>query len=161
MEEEKTTETTAEVTDNAADYIAEIERLKRETVPAIDYTKLKNENARLIKSLANGETVATEPKKAPDLAQLRKNVFNKEHQSNLEYWENVLALRDAVIEAGEPDPFLPCGHKIVPTRDDAEAAQRVADTVRECIEYAEGDSQLFTNELMRRTVDVSMRPRRK
>ena len=50
--------------------------------------------------------------------------------------------------------------KIVPTTEDIECANRVAEVVKECIEYADGDSQLFTNELNRRTVDVAL-PRTK
>ena len=87
-------------------------------------------------------------------------MFENEHQSNLEYWENALNLRQALIDSGENDPFLPYGHKIVPTTEDVECANRVAEVVKECIEYANGDSQLFTNELNRRTVDVAL-PRKK
>ena len=45
------------------------------------------------------------------------------------------------------------------SRSDYEAAERVATVVRECIEYAKGDSAVFTNELQRRTVDTAI-PRR-
>lgn len=148
-----------ETQDNTQDYIAEIQNLRETTVPKDEYNRLREENKRLISSLAKGETI-TQPKAKPDINELRKRVFDNEHQSNLEYWGAVLELRDAVIDSGAPDPFLPQGHKVVPTTEDIECANRVATVVKECIDYADGDSQLFTNELMRRTVEVAPTNRR-
>ena len=143
-----------EIEGNKQDYIAEIQNLRETTVSKDEYNRLREENKRLISSLAKGETI-TQPKAKPDINELRKRVFDNEHQSNLEYWGAVLELRDAVIDSGAPDPFLPRGHKVVPTTEDFECANRVAAVVKECIDYADGDSQLFTNELMRRTVEVA------
>lgn len=148
-----------EIEDNKQDYIAEIQNLRETTVPKDEYNRLREENKRLISSLAKGETI-TQPAPKPDINELRKRVFDNEHQSNLEYWGAVLELRDAVIDSGAPDPFLPQGHKVVPTSEDFECANRVATVVKECIDYADGDSQLFTNELMRRTVEVAPANRR-
>ena len=148
-----------EIEDNKQDYIAEIQNLRETTVPRDEYNRLREENKRLISSLAKGETI-DKPAPKPDINELRKRVFDNEHQSNLEYWGAVLELRDAVIDSGAPDPFLPQGHKVVPTTEDFECANRVAAVVKECIDYADGDSQLFTNELMRRTVEVAPTNRR-
>lgn len=148
-----------EIEDNKQDYIAEIQNLRETTVPKDEYNRLREENKRLISSLAKGETIK-QPAPKPDINELRKRVFDNEHQSNLEYWGAVLELRDAVIDSGAPDPFLPQGHKVVPTTEDIECANRVATVVKECIDYADGDSQLFTNELMRRTVEVAPTNRR-
>lgn len=148
-----------EIEDNKQDYIAEIQNLRETTVPKDEYNRLREENKRLISSLAKGETI-TQPAPKPDINELRKRVFDNEHQSNLEYWGAVLELRDAVIDSGASDPFLPQGHKVVPTSEDFECANRVAAVVKECIDYADGDSQLFTNELMRRTVEVAPTNRR-
>ena len=158
MNEENTNQNA--VVDNTPDYIGEIQKLRDNTVSKEDYERLREENKRLISSLANGESIGIEPKAKPDINELRKRVFDNEHQSNLEYWGAVLELRDAVIDSGAPDPFLPQGHKVVPTTEDFECANRVAAVVKECIDYAYGDSQLFTNELMRRTVEVAPTNRR-
>ena len=158
MNEENTNQNAVE--DNTPDYIGEIQKLRDNTVSKEDYERLREENKRLISSLANGESIGVEPEAKPDINELRKKVFENEHQSNLEYWESALNLRQALIDSGENDPFLPYGHKIVPTTEDVECANRVAEVVKECIEYADGDSQLFTNELNRRTVDVAL-PRTK
>ena len=58
---------------------------------------------------------------------------------------------------GKPDPFLPIGEQIMPTDQDIQTAQKVADVLQECVDYAEGDSAVFTNELQRRLVDVKIR----
>lgn len=158
MNEENITQTSVE--DNTPDYIGEIQKLRDNTVSKEDYERLREENKRLISSLANGESIGVEPEAKPDINELRKRVFDNEHQSNLEYWGAVLELRRAVIDSGAPDPFLPQGHKVVPTTEDFECANRVAAVVKECIDYADGDSQLFTNELMRRTVEVAPTNRR-
>ena len=92
---------------------------------------------------------------------LRKKLFSKgSNLNNLEYCDTALKLRDALIENGERDPFLPFGHNVVTTDSDNETANRVSTILKECIDYADGDSQLFTNELMRRTVEVAPTNRR-
>ena len=150
-----------QVEDTSVDYISAINELKANSVERSKYESLRAENKRLLESIVNGQTIelgqVQQPKK--DIDELRKAVF-KDESTNLEYWTNVLDLRDALIEKGERDPFLPYGQKILPTNEDIECANRVAKVVRECIDYAEGDTEAFTNELQRRTVDTPM-PRRK
>ena len=62
-----------------------------------------------------------------------------------------------MISEGKPDPFLPIGEQILPTDEDVAAANKVAAVLQECVDYAEGDSAVFTNELQRRLVDVKIR----
>ena len=45
----------------------------------------------------------------------------------------------------------------MPTDDDIKTAEKVANVLQECVDYAEGDSAVFTNELQRRLVDVKVR----
>ena len=150
-----------QVEDTSVDYISAINELKANSVDRSKYESLRAENKRLLESIVNGQTIelgqVQQSKK--DIDELRKAVF-KDESTNLEYWTNVLDLRDALIEKGERDPFLPYGQKILPTNEDVECANRVAKVVRECIDYAEGDTEAFTNELQRRTVDTPM-PRKK
>lgn len=151
MEENEKLDTTEEV-----DYIETIKQLKNNSVSKADYQKLKDENQKLLKSIINGETIDSAAIEKPDIIELRKELYSGDNQfNNLEYITKVLTLRDAIMEAGQPDPFLPFGEKTVPTNEDIEAATRVGDILKECIEYAEGDSIVFTNELQRRMVDTS------
>lgn len=145
-----------EGTEDGVDYIEAIKKLKETTVSKEDYEKLKGENKKLLESLMNGDTIesSTEPTEK-SIDELKKTIFIQDSGlSNLEYWKNVLDLRKKIMESGDDDPFLPYGKKIAPTSEDIEKANKVAEVVQECIEYADGDSVLFTNELMRRTNDV-------
>ena len=56
-------------------------------------------------------------------------------------------MRKALIAEGEADPFLPIGNQISPSDADVAAAQKVADILQDCVDYADGDSAVFTNEL--------------
>ena len=147
------------VEDNTNDYIDQIKKLKENSVSKDDYDKLRADNKRLIDALANGTNIEgkVEPKidAVENINNLRKKLFSKgSNLDNLEYCKTAVELRDALIEKGERDPFLPFGHNVVATDSDYETANRVATVMKECIDYADGDSDIFTNELQRRTVDV-------
>ena len=58
------------------------------------------------------------------------------------------------MKQGAPDPFIPIGKNIAPTAEDVQKAENVVNAVRSCLEYADGDSEAFTNELQRITVDA-------
>ena len=141
--------------DDTNQYIEAIREMKQNSVSKEAYEKLKEENKQLLDSLINGKQVEIKQTKEPvDVAMLRKKLFNDTQPlSNLDYASNALELRDALIEQGEMDPFLPYGQNISPTDEDIQKAEKVATIMRECIEYAEGDSELFTNELQRRMID--------
>lgn len=161
LENENTQNTVAnsETSDNvgtAIDYIEAINQLRNNSVPKEDYAKLREENKRLVNSLINGEQIDAPAHETPDIATLRKELFGEGSDlSNLEYMTKALQLRDAIIAQGGTDPFLPYGKKIIPTNEDIATANRVAEVVKECIDYADGDSEIFTTELMRRTVDTA------
>ncbi|MBR3617348.1 MAG: hypothetical protein IKN46_01595 [Acholeplasmatales bacterium] len=148
-EEEKVV--TGTVDDNTQDYLAAIKELKENSVDRSEYDKLKAENKKLIDAVVNGQPGDVESK--PQLREpneIREELFNHEH-NNLDYVKLALELRSSLIAEGKPDPFLPMGSQIAPTADDVEKAEKVAQVYQECIDYADGDSKLFTQELMRRT----------
>lgn len=144
------------------DYVAAIEELKRNTVSREQYDKMKEENKKLLNSLVNnqpleGTAAFKVEKKSVD--ELANSLMNKSH-NNLDYVKTALELRTRMMEEGMTDPFVPQGKKISPTREDYDTAQRVADAFEACIEYADGDSDIFTQELQRITNDVAL-PRRR
>ena len=161
MAEEKDINVTGTVEDNTQDYLAAIKELKENSVNRSEYDKLRAENKRLIDAVVNGqpgqeEQVVVKHSKE-QIDDLRNDLFNSPRElNNLEFITKTMELREALMENGEPDPFLPVGKQISPTRDDIEGAEKVAQVYKECIEYAEGDSEVFTNELMRRTRDVKL-----
>lgn len=161
MAEEKEINVTGTVEDNTQDYLAAIKELKEKSVDRSEYDKLRAENKRLIDAVVNGqpgqeEQVVVKHSKE-QIDDLRNELFNSPRElNNLEFITKTMELREALMENGEPDPFLPVGKQISPTRDDIEGAEKVAQVYKECIEYADGDSEVFTNELMRRTRDVKL-----
>lgn len=145
------------------DYITAIKELKENSVERSKYEQLRAENKRLLDSIVNGHDadVQVAEVEKPNIDDLRTKLFTTDnHMSNLEYVENVLALRNALIENGEEDPFVPQGKKAICTQEDRDAAERVADVLQQCVDYADGDSEIFTNELMRRTRDVHITRRK-
>lgn len=150
-------ETGTQADDVTQDYVAAIKELKQNSVDRSKYDELRAEHKKLLDSIVNGTEIAQQPvEQKKSIEELRK-AYLKEDQTNLEYITNTLKLREALIAEGNPDPFLPLGEQILPTDEDVAAAQKVADVLQECVDYAEGDSSVFTNELQRRLVDVKIR----
>ena len=152
MTDEERKVVTGEVEDMTPDYLEAIKDLKQNSVNRSEYDKLKAENKKLLDSIVNGQTidVANEAPTLRDPDVIREELFNHEH-TNLEYVKLMLELRNTLIAKGERDPFLPFGSQIAPTPEDVEKAEKAAQIYQECIDYDDGDSKLFTQELQRHT----------
>lgn len=148
-----------ETVNNSIDYIEAIKEMKQNSVSKEAYEKLKQENKQLLDSIINGTELSQQNIKLEepvDIKQLRNNLFNQDGDlSNLEYISSALKLRDELIKKGEKDPFLPVGEKIIPTDEDVQTANRVAAILQDCVDYADGDSAIFTTELQRVMIDSS------
>lgn len=147
MEDKDLEQTNPEdITFNAEDYINNLNALKQNMVSKEEYQKVLADNKRLVNALANGDySQDSKPKEPVDIDKLRYQLFSPETQrkTNLQYFTEVMALRDALIESGQPDPFLPCNKEYIPTQQDIDDAERIASNIKECIEQADGDSHLF------------------
>jgi hypothetical protein len=153
---EPTTSTVEEM--NNEQYIAAIEEMKANTVSRDAYNKLRNENKQLLDALVSGNDITPqEPKNEPSIAELRKKLFNVDgDMSNLDYVETALSLRNSLIEAGERDPFLPYGDKVDITAEQIDLANKVAAGLQEMVDFAEGDSGVFSAEYQRRVKDTTI-----
>lgn len=146
-------------------YIDEIKNLKQNSVSKGEYEKILNERNQLIQALANGETVqAEEP--IIDYSTKKENIskmvdeMNSGKLNNLNYIDHALKVREDILEIDGVDTFLPNG-KIALTDEDYRMADKVATMLKECVEYADGDNEAFTNEFQRRLKDVNMPTRKK
>ena len=150
---------TSEVEDMTPDYLATIKELKQNSVDRQKYDQLKAENKKLLESIVNGQEIdLPKQEQKRSIEEIRQELFKGDVDlSNLDFIKDALELRSALIAEGEPDPFLPVGNQIAPTDFDIATAEKVANVLQECVDYAEGDSAVFTNELQRRTVDVKIR----
>ena len=154
-DEERTTTTveTGQAVDNT-DYIAAIKELKENSVDRSKYDALKAENKRLLDSIVNGTDIGqVKPEDKESIQELRQKV-NNPHQTNLEYWTNVLKLRDALMEEGYDDPFAGASSQYTPTLVDYDNANKVATVFKEMVEVANGDPDVFLNEYQRRVKDM-------
>lgn len=155
QEEILESESKQETGNDSIAYIEAIKGMKQNSVSREAYDKLKKENQELLNALVDGRQIDIEEKKPVDIDQLRKKLFNSDKQlTNLEYIESALELRDALIAKGERDPFLPYGEIVNVTADQIEKAELVATIFKECVEFADGDSGIFTAELQRRTKEA-------
>ena len=152
-----------ETLDNEQDYIQAIKDLKENTVSKDQYLKLKQENKKLIQSLVEGTGEASgAPAPKVDVDQLRKDLFKQNSSmTNLAYVDKALQLREALIERGEKDPFLPWGKNISPTDADITTANKVASVLQDCVDYADGDASVFQSELQRVIEDTPAIMRRR
>lgn len=150
-----------EVVNDSYDYISAINEMKKNTVSRESYEKLVKERDQLADAVINGSGyVAEQPTETVDIQELRNSLFSSEAcdkgMSNMEFTQRALALRNALIAAGEVDPFLPVSRSFAPTTEDREQAELAATVYQECLDIANGDASVFQTELMRRTADVRM-----
>lgn len=139
------------------DYVQAINELKANTVSKDQYAKLRAENKKLLDALVNGEQLDLPDKEELDPKELRAKLFDKDSQmTNLDYVDTALKLRKTLMERGERDPFLPVGDQIQETADMHDRAEKVATVLQECVDFAGGDSGIFTAELQRRTTDSKL-----
>lgn len=139
-----------------------LKEARENSVPKSEYNRVVEENKKLVSDIINGDGAGngqdSPEDNKPTIEELREELYGPKCSSlsNLEYWKKTLALRDAAIEKEGVDPFLPIGRKISPEVSDVEAANRVAEVVKECIEEAEGNSDVFTALLQSKTKDDSV-----
>lgn len=143
-----------EIVGTDTDYVQAINELKANTVSKTEYAKVRAENKRLLDALVSGEKIDAPDKEVLDPVALRQKLYNNDSQlTNLEYVDTKLKLRKALLERGERDIFLPYGDRVQDTAQMYDTAEKVASVLQECVDFADGDSGIFTAELQRRTVD--------
>ena len=142
--------------ESESDIVKAYAELKKNSVSREEYDKVVKEKDDIIKSVIDGDGTGIGQPTTPeevDIPALREELYG-EHSaklSNLEYCKKTLKLRKAVIEKEGYDPFLPHGANIKPDSDDIEKANNVADVMEQCIEEADGNSEVFTALLQART----------
>ena len=153
MEEKKQSVTQQEnVEQDTNNYIEAIKEIKANSVSKDAYKKLQDENKKLLESLIAGETIEapkTTVEEKVDLNALRKHL--DEAESPIDYCKTSLKLHEETLKQLGYNDYLPNGKKIRPTKEDEEKANLFIEQIKECIDYADGDDQLFIQELQRRT----------
>ena len=142
-----------EIVDDTQKYLDTINELKKNTVSREEYNKLRDENKTLLNTIVNGgslEQDAAAPQK-PTIQELRDKLYGKncEDLTDLEYIEATLDLRDALLEETGTDYFAPTGSQYTADFNDQKAAQETYEALRHCVEVADGDNQVFIQEITR------------
>lgn len=155
------------VVEEEFDVVKEVNEIKKNSVPKEEYDRLKEEHNKTLKAIINGDVegldLPEQPNSSNDNQEIikacRYDLANKE-LNNLDYVTTALKLRKAVIDeyGEEKDPFLPTGHNVTIEKNDVETANRVAETLQELVDKANGDSLYFTNELSRIMPEDRIRP---
>lgn len=123
------------------------------------YEQLKKTHNDFVQSCVNGEQIAAAtpaPQKKSAKEIYMEMIKPTRPLTNIEFVEKSLEYREALLEETGEDCFVSKGHGLNLTAESYASAQKSADIYRECIDYANGDSQAFTNELQRRMVDNPM-----
>ena len=144
--------------DETQKYIDTINQLKATSVPRNDFDKIRDENKKLLEALVNGKTeesASAEAPAKPSIQELRNKAYGKgsENLSDLEYVTTVLDLRDALLEEEGVDHMIPAGKKYSPDLNDQHCAQKAYEALRHCVDVADGDNEVFIQEITRITVD--------
>ena len=148
------------IIDESQKYIDEIKNLKTNSVSKEDYLKLQEENRNLLKSLVEGQSIEASADETPSrpVDDIIKDLTS-ESLTNLDYIKTSLELHDKRMEQGYND-YLPIGHQIAPDDNDIAAAKQVEDFLRELVETADGNPNVFNNEYQRLVTNPIL-PKRK
>lgn len=151
---------------DAKTYLDKLNEIKKNSVSLEDFNKLKDERDQLLDaSINNFQLEAPDSKEDAeqvDIDALRKELYKDDFSgSDLEYITKTLKLRQALLDEGKPDPFLGKLKDGLATAEDIEKAQRVANGFQHCVDYSQGDNNLFLAELQRITIDEGLPFRRK
>lgn len=123
----------------------ELAKFKATHVSKEEYDKLLEEKNNLVTSILNGEKEAQTEEVEEDNRTLQDlaDAIMVEDQTNLSYWQNVLAYRKKCIEEKDYDPFTPKGYKVSATDEDIAKAEKVANGIANMIERSNGNPNVF------------------
>lgn len=156
MEEnqEKLEQATPPTDDTNVDYIKALKEMRDNSVSKEQYNKIKEDNARLIQSLVNGEqlNINSNSDKVRTASEIRQDL--QKESTNLAFIKNALELRNLILEEQGKDIFVAEGRMISPTNEDRVSAQQVADLFQTCVDECNGDSGVFTSILQSHIIDT-------
>lgn len=142
-------------------YIDTINQLKASTVSREQYDKLRDENKTLLESLVNGKTTETSSTEETSKLSARElsdmlSKMSKDGTPNLEYIATSLQYRDAYIEEFGKDPWALTGKDSQPTQQDYIEMEAQAQSLKQLVEIADGNQEVFQREFTRVLTGTSM-----
>ena len=137
---------------SAEEFTEAMKHVRENYVPKEKLEKAEADKAVLIKALSGEGPIpdsVQEKAKPANVKELRKEFLQagETNMSNAKYVETALALRQAIIDEGGLDPFLPSGAKVNPTPQDIAGAQKTADALQSWLDAARDDNGRIDEEL--------------
>lgn len=134
------------------DILADRQNLQEQLNAAQEQIKrMAEDNKTITRNLLEGNIVNEEPKDKRTISEIIKDTRNS--KNDVEYIKNALAFRKKCIEEGYADPFTGHGPKYEADDREQEKADRFADIMQEIVDYADGNNDVFINEVNRRTIE--------
>lgn len=134
------------------DILADRQNLQEQLNAAQEQIKrMAEDNKTITRNLLESNIVNEEPKDNRSIVDIIKDTNNS--KNDIEYLKNALAYRKKLIEEGYPDPFQGHGPKYEADDREQEKADRFAQIIQECLDYADGDISVLSNEVNRRTIE--------
>lgn len=154
MEKEEETKKTEEPKKDYNDYIEQIEKLKESTVDKAEYDALKAENKKLVETLSIRKTKEPTPNEEPkkDISKLWKD-FRSIKNGDCKLWSKALEIREETIKQEGYDPFTSPDKELSHNKNEMEAYENVAKVVKDCLDQAKGDDEVFRSVLKAKTYD--------
>lgn len=140
-------------------YLDTINELRKNSVSREEYDKIRNENKTLLEAIVNGRTEdAAADTETPTITtqELRNKLFGKnaEDLSDIDFISGLVELRNRLLEEEGVDYGAPTGSQLSADFNDTHSSQKVADALTHCLEVAEGDNDIFIQEMTRITSEV-------
>lgn len=124
-------------------------------------SELEAENAQLQAAKKQYyDAVLNGQKAEPEVVKLRtrqeivkdmREAIQKGGVTNIEYAKLAVELNEACIAETGESCFLPKGRNVSPTADEVALSEKFPDFLKECLEAADGDPDVFNNEVERHT----------
>ena len=142
----------ADTTDNTAEYIETINKLKANSVSKEEYLKLRNENKQLLDALASNQVVEVTAEPKRDITEVRKELFtNHSNLSNRQICQDMMDLYDYELENRGVNIFMPTDPQYIPTQDDITQVDNMVRGMKSALETANGNDLIFNQEIERLT----------
>ena len=141
--------------------LKEFEEYKKNSVPKERFDRLAKRNEELTHALTHNQEMEEEAQKPKEpnkdkILRLNNELYSdkRKDMTNLDYISKTLELRDAVIEEGGRDPFLPTRGVDKDSPANLAMAERVANGLAQMVEDADGNPEQFNALYQARVEDV-------
>lgn len=137
-----------------AELLKEFNEFKKNSVPKEDYDKLSSDNKELVKAIMDGNTPEVEQdviitdKQADEIKKYFASGLDG-HKMDLEIAKKVVDLYDYGQSKGI-DYAVGTRNSFEPTQDDRYRAKNTIESIREAIDVADGQQDVFDLEMLRR-----------